>query len=160
MKKIVLLIFILFCSFMLYQIILGGNGIIEKYELKNRREKLLILNELLNNKEKENKEYINYLLNNSTAYKSFAEELGFLKNDTKLIRIIRETKNDLSNDIYLANKETKKTRNDLMLENFEVIYREPSFLMELKTVITMIFFIAIAFFVIITILSSEEEEDS
>jgi hypothetical protein len=137
--------------------ILGRNGIIEKHELKNRQEKLLILKELLNNRERENQEYIDHLLRDPDAYKSLAEELGFMKNDTKLIRVIYETNNDLSNDIYLANRDIKKTKNDLMLENFEAIYGEPSFLIEIKTVITMIFFIVIAFFVIVTILSGEEE---
>ncbi len=160
MKKVALLIFILFSSFMLYQIILGRNGIIEKYELKNQEGKLVLFKELLNNKKKENQDYIDYLLkDNSDAYKTLAEELGFLKNDSKLIRVVHDKDDDLSADIYLASRESKKTKNDLMLENFESTYKETSFLMEIKTVITMVFFIVIAFFVIVTILSGEENEN-
>jgi len=142
---------------MSYQIILGRNGIIEKYELKDKQKKLIILKELLNNKESENQEYIDSLVKDKDAYKSFAEELGFLKNDTKLIRIIHENNDNLSSDIYLASKDSKKTKNDSMLEDFETIYKKPSFLMEMKTVISMIFFILIAFFIIVTMLGEDNE---
>ncbi len=158
MKKIFLLVYVTFCSLILYQIILGKNGIIEGYRIKKEYERNMLIYSFLKNKSQNYKEYIQYLKTNPDALKTFAEELGFFHDDQlKLIKIIDELEHeDLSansnqfiDDEYLNNLKEK------ILNNSELDKK----INRIRTWLSIFYYLFFGFFIFLIIFGIRKSEE-
>lgn len=158
MKKIFLLIFVTFCSLILYQIILGKNGIIEGYRIKKSIERNMLIYTFLKNKSENYKEYIKFLKTNPDALRSFAEELGFFDDEElKLIKIIDEMEHEdvatessqFIDDEYLNNLKEKILNNNEYEKKIGII----------RTWLSIFYYIFFGFFIFLIIFGIKRSED-
>jgi cell division protein FtsB len=114
MNRFLLIIFVSLCAVILYQGILGKNGLVEKYSISREKEKLNLTISLLQNEIKENEKYIEELKKNPDALEKLANELGFFKTNVKLLKIIDECK-----DEDAKNKALSKSEKDILIQKIK-----------------------------------------
>ena len=110
MKKILLLVFVVFCGVIFYQIILGQNGLIEGYRVEREKEALFQYKLLLEKERTELGDYIEYLKNNPEAMLYLANKLGYFSAENlNLIKIIEEVEDTSKlSDIQKRRLETER----------------------------------------------------
>lgn len=147
MKKALIIIFILFNGIIFYQMLLGKNGFLASYQTENERK---ILQEYINTLEKrkvENNNYIKYLSRNREAYRELANDMGFFKDKTKLIRF----KNGQATNIFddsLLDEEFKRR----LKEN-----EEDSKVRQIRIAVSVLFYLFFGFFIILIIFSGQND---
>jgi cell division protein FtsB len=97
MNRFLLALFVLLSALILYQGILGKNGILEKYSIAKDKEKLELTITLLQGEINDNSKYIEELKKNPAALEKLANDLGFFRDNVKLLKIIDESKDDAKN---------------------------------------------------------------
>ena len=151
MKKIFLLIFVLFCMLIFYQMILGTNGLIEGYKVRKEKERRIYYKILLEKHRDELITYIQYLKTDNDAMNELANKMGFFKENIKLIKIIDKNKEEYSTleNHRIVDKILRDLEKDDTLEkNIKTI----------RTWATLIFFIFFAGFIILIIFSGVKDE--
>lgn len=151
MKKIFLLIFVLFCMLIFYQMILGTNGLIEGYKTKKEKERLLYYKILLEKHRDDLISYIQYLKTDTKAMNELANRMGFFKEPVNLIKII-----DKKREEYSTIEDHKIV--DKILEEIEKDDAIEKRVKTIKTWTTLIFFIFFAGFIILIIFSGVRDE--
>ncbi len=156
MKKIILILFISFSALIIYQIVLGKNGIIEGYKIKIEKEKLINLKNLLLNRDNELNEYIKYLKSNPDALSYFAHKLGFYDNEAVLIKVIDEVENqDTVSDNYLARKIS-------LVKLIEGIKKDNSKEVKLERIqigLQIFFYLFFGFFIVLIIIGGQDRNE-
>jgi hypothetical protein len=145
MKKILLLIFIAFCSLIFYQIVLGRNGLLEGYRISMEKQRLLYYRSLLIQEQKELANYIKYLKENRQALPYLAARIGYFQREANFIRIsipdeIEEFKPSLSQII-----DEDKLFKYLQQEDKELAAIEKR-IKNLKLILSVIFYLFFGFF--------------
>ncbi len=108
MKKAFLLIFVALTGLIFYQIILGKNGILEAYNVRKQKEKLLLFKLILQKRNDELDSYLKFLNRDPDALLANANDLGFFKDEKKLIKVYneKEADNSIAANSYLHEKLT------------------------------------------------------
>lgn len=151
MKKILVLLFILFCAVIFHQIILGKNGLIEGYKIrqeKSVRSKYLFL---LRNEKSKLESYIDHLKNDTDIYEELANELGFFSEDVRMIKFyntggIRDILSVNNADIYYE----RYLKDDTDYQRIEII----------SILISIVFYLFFLFFVILLFLTGKRDGES
>lgn len=147
MKKALIIIFILFNGIIFYQMLLGKNGFLASYQTEKERK---ILQEYINTLEKrkvENNNYIRYLSRNLEAYRELANDMGFFKDETKLIRFENGQATNIFDDSLLDEEFKEKLKeND-----------EDSQVRRIRVAVSVLFYLFFGFFIILIIFSGQSE---
>jgi hypothetical protein len=156
MKKVLLLIFIGFCSFIFYQMVLGENGLIEGFRIKQEKERLLFYRSLLEKQKTEQANYIKYLQTNPKAYKELAEQLGFFNDDVELIKIINKVK---ENSMDINHTEFEKSQKiEKLVKNFELSNSSEKQIKDVRLVVSILFYIFFGFFAVMIFMGGQRNE--
>ncbi|MCG8569272.1 MAG: hypothetical protein MJB14_03955 [Spirochaetes bacterium] len=148
MKKILLLIFILFCSLIFYQVILGKNGIIAGFQAQQERKILLKYKALLQKKSDEFGNYIQYLKEDENAYLELAREMGFFEEKVELIRFKNLTQQtDFDED-----------KIEVFFKNYIKKNLEEEKIKKIRLYVSILFYLFFGFFVILILLSGQKDE--
>lgn len=150
MKKIFLLLFVIFTSFIFYQIVLGENGVIEGYKVKKHKERLIYHKSLLEIEKKAQDKQIAYIKNNPRYYEELSENYSFFQKEQRLIKLKNNTTdNSISNSI---------TNNiDTLMNQYDNNNMIDKKVQNMKTMITIVFFLFFSFFIILIILVGENK---
>jgi len=154
MNKFFLLVFILFSALIIYQGILGKNGILEKYSIEKEKGKLQLIINLLEHEAGENDKYINELKTNPHALKSLANELGFFNEEKKLLKIIEEYDDGKS-----KNKSFSKTDRNLLISKINEVNEDDEKMTKIRNWIKIGFYIVFAFFIFLIIFGIRKNEE-
>lgn len=156
MKKFFLIIFVVFCSVIFYQIVLGKNGLIEHYRIQKLKVELLNYLDELKEIEHEQKDYINYLKNDPSALHELAKDLGYFKNnDVRLVKVIDKTKNaGLSAD---ADAKKRLELMDVDEINIDTIIDKK--INTMRMWLKLFFYLFFGFFVVLIIVGGKKNYD-
>lgn len=157
MRKILLLIFIAFCSIIIYQMILGQNGILESYRLDEEQKILLHTKELLTEYKEELEDYSNFLKKNKDAFKLLALQLGYSSSHLSLIKIIQnyKTKPYLnSENIFI-----KKLKSDISSIQRKKMQQVEKKLEKYKIIFNIIFYTFFGGFAVLVILGIHKNQN-
>jgi len=155
MKKILLLIFVGFCCFIFYQMILGENGLIEGFRIKSEKERLLFYKSLLEKQKVSQNEYIKFLETSPKAYKQLAQQLGFYEKEVEIIKILKNSK-DNTNDSYITLPETSLNI-EKTIKEYETNNSKDVQIKDLRLLVSIIFYLFFGFFVIIIVLGGKKD---
>ena len=99
MKKIVLLLFVAIISFILYQLILGENGIVEKQRINQIKNELMVYKDLLEKKASEQDNFIKYLKTILNLTK-ICRKVWFFEDEYNFVKIIDPSGDKPNSDLY------------------------------------------------------------
>lgn len=150
MKKILIIIFILFNGIIFYQMLLGKNGFLASYQTENERRIILKYIETLEKRKIENNNYIKYLTNDREAYRELANDMGFFKDETKLIRF----KNGQATNIFDDSILDEQFKEDLKRN------REDNQVRQIRIAVSVLFYLFFGFFIILIIFSGQSESEA
>ena len=148
MKKILLLVFILFCGLIFYQNILGKNGLIAGYQIRREKKVLLRYKELLKQQIEEQDRYIDYLKSNEEAYLELANELGFFHEPVDLIKVKKNQ----------TGQKTGAADADHYLKKYIEENMNVKMVNQLRIAVSILFYLFFGFFVILIIFSGQKDE--
>lgn len=149
MKKLLMLFYILILSMILYQLILGKNGIIEGYRLKKEDEALNRYTEYLMKETEKLKLYRDYLRKSDSAKKDLANNMGLFDDDITLYRIMLKKEDSINN---LA-------ESDSYLKEFVDTNIEAEKIDSIRVKINILFYIIISFFSILIVFGGYKKDD-
>lgn len=151
MKKIFLILFVLLCGLIFYQIILGKNGIIEGERIKNERKILLVYKQLLEQDLAEHQTYIKGLKTNEDEYRRLAHDMGFFEEQTGIIKYKVKEKT-ISKDDFV------NTEADIRFKHYLEENQNDSSIRQIRMFVSILFYLFFGFFVILIIFSGQKME--